>query len=267
MTTEPRAASWSAPALWRFGRARRRKRPPGRARSPAKSQMVAVCQHRPMAVWGGRTGQWAFQFPSGESMNDFHKCKCPHCGQSIDYPADGMGQTVPCPTCEQPFPLLPAVKIPCKKKLENTLPPAPEFTTARTSAQELETNVAGQPKTEWEEWIALNERLAERRIKSGIPLSDESPAVRKSAEIIPAASNPPPVQEYREPRPLFASLSEATISKATKSGEIPLHRAAKMGRINEIPKHLLTVQLFMAKDNSFDRKTPVHLAAKFGQLV
>ena len=36
--------------------ARRRKRPPGRARSPAKSQLVAVRKHRPMAVWGGRTG-------------------------------------------------------------------------------------------------------------------------------------------------------------------------------------------------------------------
>jgi len=127
----------------------------------------------PNAVWVGRTGQRAFQFLSGESMNNFHKCKCPHCGQSIEYPAEGMGQTVPCPTCEKPFTLLPDVKIPCKEKLEIALPPAPESTPAQTSAQELETNVAGQPKTEWEEWIALNERLKQRRIQSGIPLSEE----------------------------------------------------------------------------------------------
>ena len=69
MVNELREASWSAPALWRFGRARRRKRQPGRARSPAMSQLVAVRQHRPMAVWGGRTGQRAF-----ESVNQNHTC-------------------------------------------------------------------------------------------------------------------------------------------------------------------------------------------------
>ena len=35
---------------------------PGRARAPAMSQLVAVRKHRPMAVWGGRTGQWAFEY-------------------------------------------------------------------------------------------------------------------------------------------------------------------------------------------------------------
>jgi len=106
-------------------------------------------------------------------MSEYQKCACPHCGQSIEYPAEGMGQTVPCPTCEKPFTLLPDVKIPCKEKLEVALPPAPESTPAQTSAQELETNVADQPKTEWEEWIALNERLKQRRMQSGIPLSEE----------------------------------------------------------------------------------------------
>jgi len=48
--------------------ARSRKQPPGRARSPAMSQLVAVRQHRPMAVCGGRTGQWARR---GISQRDF----------------------------------------------------------------------------------------------------------------------------------------------------------------------------------------------------
>ena len=45
-------------------------------------------------------------------MSEYHKCTCPHCGQSIEYPAEGTGQTVPCPTCEKPSVLLPDVVIP-----------------------------------------------------------------------------------------------------------------------------------------------------------
>lgn len=53
---------------------------------------------------------------------DFHKCTCPHCGQSIEYPAEGTGQTVPCPTCEKPFRLFPETAIPVIKV---TVAPAP----------------------------------------------------------------------------------------------------------------------------------------------
>jgi len=45
-------------------------------------------------------------------MSEYHKGACPHCGQSIEYPAEGTGQTVPCPTCEKPFVLLPDIVIP-----------------------------------------------------------------------------------------------------------------------------------------------------------
>lgn len=41
-------------------------------------------------------------------MSEYYKCACPHCGQSIEYPAEGTGQTVPCPTCEKPVTLTPA---------------------------------------------------------------------------------------------------------------------------------------------------------------
>jgi len=47
--------------------ARRRKRPPGRARSPAMSQLVAVRKHRPMAVWGGRIIFDKIEEPSEET--------------------------------------------------------------------------------------------------------------------------------------------------------------------------------------------------------
>ncbi len=40
-------------------------------------------------------------------MAEFVKGECPHCGQSIEYPSEGTGQTVPCPTCEKTFVLQP----------------------------------------------------------------------------------------------------------------------------------------------------------------
>jgi hypothetical protein len=38
-------------------------------------------------------------------MGEFLKCECPHCGQPIEYPSEGTGQIVPCPTCEKPVTL------------------------------------------------------------------------------------------------------------------------------------------------------------------
>jgi len=34
-------------------------------------------------------------------MSEFLKCECSHCGQRIEFPATGIGQTVPCPTCDK----------------------------------------------------------------------------------------------------------------------------------------------------------------------
>ena len=45
--------------------ARRRKRQPGRSCSPAKTQWVAERQHRPMAVWCGRTERGLSQLAAG----------------------------------------------------------------------------------------------------------------------------------------------------------------------------------------------------------
>lgn len=32
----------------------------------------------------------------------FFKCTCAHCGGHLEYPADGIGETIPCPHCGQP---------------------------------------------------------------------------------------------------------------------------------------------------------------------
>jgi len=41
-------------------------------------------------------------------MEQFLRGECPHCRQPVEYPAEGTGQTVPCPTCGKPFVLTPA---------------------------------------------------------------------------------------------------------------------------------------------------------------
>jgi uncharacterized Zn finger protein (UPF0148 family) len=51
-------------------------------------------------------------------MSNFLKCECPHCGQSIEYPAEGTGQTVPCPTCEKLITLTIAFQRQVKEDLQ-----------------------------------------------------------------------------------------------------------------------------------------------------
>ncbi len=134
-------------------------------------------------------------------MSDFLKCDCPHCGQSIEFPSEGIGQTVPCPTCEKPFAL--------------------------------------QPQT--------------RQI-----IPDESPLPQQPIQQKP--------KEQRLARTKLSQLTEETIKARTQKGDTPLHRAAKTGRICEIPKHLLTTELFTLTNYSFHPETPLHLAAKYGHL-
>ena len=49
-------------------------------------------------------------------MSEFLKCECSHCGQPIDYPSEGIGQTVPCPTCEKSVTLATVVKTATQKE-------------------------------------------------------------------------------------------------------------------------------------------------------
>lgn len=62
----------------------------------------------------------------------------------------------------------------------------------------------------------------------------------------------------------LSELTEVTIRSRTQSGDTPLHRAAKNGKFGGIPKHLLQIELFLAKNNRDE--TPLHFAAKHGHL-
>lgn len=75
---------------------------------------------------------------------------------------------------------------------------------------------------------------------------------------------PPPTTGKKQVRSKLSQLTEDTIRKKTQTGDTPLHRAAKQGRIDEIPKHLLSIGLFLI--TNFRDQTPVHVAARYGTL-
>ena len=166
-------------------------------------------------------------------MSEYHKCACLHCGQPIEYPAEGTDQIVSCPACQMPVTLTPTIQS--------------------------QSSDAAPPTKDLSELKAVNEPLEEGQIRSDNSHSQNLNLLKN----VPSRTNVPPVPRQK---PRFENLTEETIRKVTQKGETPLHRAAKVGRICDIPKHLLATELFMVKDNSFSKETPLHLAAKFGHL-
>ncbi len=73
-------------------------------------------------------------------------------------------------------------------------------------------------------------------------------------------------------KPAETKLSKLTVEAIrarTKTGDTPLHRAAKVGRIYEVPKHLLRTELFLVKNcdsQNTPHRTPLHVAAMYGHL-
>ena len=129
-------------------------------------------------------------------MGEFLKCECLHCGQPIEYPAEGTGMTVACPSCQNPVVLSPATSI--------------------------------------------SELVAE-------PAAPESTVPAKKG----ARSN-------------LTKLTAETIRTKIKSGDTPLHRAAKNGQCELVPSHLLSIELFLDQNNAGE--TPLHVAARHGHL-
>ena len=84
------------------------------------------------------------------------------------------------------------------------------------------------------------------------------------AAVAPSPNKRP--DEQKRVRTVLATLNEETIRTKTQSGDTPLHRAARTGRISEIPRHLLKVELFMVTNYSFHPETPLHVAARYGML-
>ena len=62
----------------------------------------------------------------------------------------------------------------------------------------------------------------------------------------------------------LTKLTAETIRTKTKSGDTPLHRAAKNGQCDLVPSHLLSIELFLEQNNAGE--TPLHVAARQGHL-
>jgi len=112
---------------------------------------------------------------------------------------------------------------------------------------------------------------SETKLYAPEPTTKSLPVIRQAGlpeiHIPPRTNSPPPtLKRKRKSVSYFTQLTEETIRARTKKGDTPLHRAAKAGKIHEIPRHLLQTELFMAKNNSFSRETPLHIAARYGHL-
>jgi DNA-directed RNA polymerase subunit RPC12/RpoP len=129
-------------------------------------------------------------------MSEFLKYECSQCGQPIQYPAEGTGMTVPCPSCQNP--------------------------------------VVVRPKA-------------------------------STGRIVPQPAAPEPAVPSRKgARSNLTNLTAETIRTKIKSGDTPLHRAAKNGQLDLVPGHLLGIELFLEQNNAGE--TPLHVAARQGHL-
>jgi hypothetical protein len=188
-------------------------------------------------------------------MGNFLKCECPNCGQPIEYPSEGTGQIVPCPTCKKPF-MLASESIRMLKSNCSQCFGGIEFS-ENGYGYKVSCPHCGQ-KTE----LGLNLFLDLKPF--GMSSGTKKEIRFSKCEPAPTVIPPPSPRRKRTPGVPLRKLTEETIKIRTKTGDTPLHRAAKAGRISEIPRHLLRTELFMVKNN--DGQTPTHLAARFGQF-
>ena len=72
------------------------------------------------------------------------------------------------------------------------------------------------------------------------------------------------IPQKKPARSNLTKLTEETIRAKAKSGDTPLHRAARKGQFDLVPSHLFSLELFLVANNCGD--TPLHLAARHGHL-
>jgi hypothetical protein len=189
-------------------------------------------------------------------MSEYHKCTCPHCGQSIEYPAEGTGQTVPCPTCEKSFRLFPEIAIPAVKI---TVAPAP-----------------AQKPIEQKRRRSLH-RAANDGQFVDIPshlLSIELFTVKNKAGETPLHVAARRGHLDQVPRQ-FLTKETMTIKKGvgsylTGSGKVaymetPLHMAVRCGYAHQIPRQFFTPEFLSIRASGYQR-TLLHDLAYSNQL-
>jgi ankyrin repeat protein len=99
--------------------------------------------------------------------------------------------------------------------------------------------------------------------------SCQNPVVLSPETSICDAVSQPAAPESAAPakkaaRSNLTKLTAETIRTKIKSGDTPLHRAAKNGQFDLVPSHLLTIELFLEQNSAGE--TPLHVAAEHGHL-
>ena len=176
---------------------------------------------------------------SDAGSGGYLKSECPHCGQSIEYPAAGTGQIVPCPTCGQPFVLMkaappytpagrPQIRFPTPYV---QLPPDPPLPPPKTAVNE-------------KLYVRLT-RLTEKTITRRLPHGNtyiHSAVAHGMLAAIP--SHMLTIQHF---------LAQ------NNCGETPLHVAARQRLFGQIPSCFLTKETMTVWDK--EGKTPLHILA------
>jgi hypothetical protein len=142
------------------------------------------------------------------SESGYYKCACPHCGQSIEYPAEGTGQTVPCPTCQMPFVLMPARPPESSGATVNSTTPVQEGSRARKTAIKKLSSLT-------------RETIREKSSAGNTPL--HLAAKNGHIDLIPSHL-----------------LSEELFMDRNREGNTPLHIAAMHGNLFQVPRQFLT---------------------------
>lgn len=160
-------------------------------------------------------------------MNDFLKCACPHCGQSIEYPAEGTGQTVPCPTCQKPFVLTPAH------------PPASSGSIVKSP-----TPVEGESKARKSAIKKLSALTAETiRVKSSAGNTPLHLAAKNGhIDLIPSHL-----------------LNEELFMDRNREGNTPLHIAAMHGNLFQVPRRFLTKETLTITTKTYYAPNGFHI--------
>ena len=184
-------------------------------------------------------------------MSEYHKCSCPHCGQSIEYPAEGRGQTAPCPTCEKPIKLLPDIVIPTATVTQK----AKEKKPARSSLYEAAKD--GQFENIPSHLLTV-ERFMAKNAAGETPL--HVAARRGHLDQVPRQ---------------FLIKETLTVRKGvgnylTGSGKVahtdtPLHVAVHFGNADQIPKEFLAPEFLSLRTTGY-QWTLLHQLAYSNQL-
>ena len=204
-------------------------------------------------------------------MSEYLKCECPHCGQAIEYPSEGTGQTVPCPTCNQPVFLTPSEPPMPKVAVPPVIPPAPAPAVtvskpATSPPPDLQPSAPAMPKITVPPVVASSPasamtvpkptspplpdlkpseppvpKLFEPPVVSPVPV----PPVSMPAQPVPALPNPPPSEAGRFEQACREFESDREFEKQPPTRE-QIARALVLAKFNqpnpsELPTHIEVV--------------------------